>query len=351
MTEFANRSYRKEIVFVFALALACYVAWLVRDVLVIVYVSGLFGVVFRPLVHAFGDISIGKRKPFKRTAVLVLLALVAGVLIAFASFALPPVVRDLQEFSKEVPARAPAMMQSLKHIPFADQVDLDDLESKVQDFAGNAATYVVLSIRSWAGKLFSVITGIILTIYFILEGDTAYAWFLSLVPLASRDRLDATLQRAEGRMGRWLLGQGSLMLILGISSTIVYLVLGVRYAYALGALTGLLNVIPIFGAALSIVLALLVSAIDSWGRVLGVAIFYLVYLQVENSYLVPRIMRSRVGLPGLAILIALLLGSALAGIVGAMVSVPTAVLVAELINEYLVKKPADTFGPIATGST
>ncbi len=71
---------------------------------------------------------------------------------------------------------------------------------------------------------------------------------------------------------------------------------------------------------------------------LGVAIFYVIYLQVENSFLTPRIMRSRVGLPGLAILVALLLGSDLAGVVGALVSVPTAVLVAELADEYLVSK-------------
>jgi predicted PurR-regulated permease PerM len=106
----------------------------------------------------------------------------------------------------------------------------------------------------------------------------------------------------------------------------------------LGALTGLLNVIPIIGAAVCIALTLLVAAIDSWGRVIGVAIFYAIYLQVENSFLVPRIMKSRVGLPGLAILVALLIGSAVAGVVGALVSVPTAVLVAELVNEYLVNK-------------
>jgi predicted PurR-regulated permease PerM len=87
-----------------------------------------------------------------------------------------------------------------------------------------------------------------------------------------------------------------------------------------------------------IALTLLVAAIDSWGRVIGVAIFYAIYLQVENSFLVPRIMKSRVGLPGLAILVALLIGSAVAGVVGALVSVPTAVLVAELVNEYLVNK-------------
>jgi predicted PurR-regulated permease PerM len=128
------------------------------------------------------------------------------------------------------------------------------------------------------------------------------------------------------------------MLILGITSTIVYLSLHVRYAYALGFLTGLLNIIPVIGAAVCIALALIVAAIDSWGRVLGVAIFYFIYLQVENSFLVPRIMKSRVGLPGLAILVALLIGSALAGVIGAMVAVPTAVLVGELVDEYLVNK-------------
>jgi predicted PurR-regulated permease PerM len=117
--------------------------------------------------------------------------------------------------------------------------------------------------------------------------------------------------------------------------------LHIRYAFALGVLTGLLNIIPVLGAAICVALALLVAAIDSWGRVLGVAIFYLVYLQVEKSFLTPRIMRNSVGLPGLAILVALLLGSALGGVPGALVSVPTAALVAVLIDEYLVnKKPA-----------
>jgi predicted PurR-regulated permease PerM len=139
-------------------------------------------------------------------------------------------------------------------------------------------------------------------------------------------------------MGKWLLGQGSLMLILGVTSTIVYLSLNIRYAYALGVLTGLLNIIPVLGAAVCVVLALLVAAIDSWGRVIGVAIFYLFYLQVENSYLTPRIMRNRVDLPGLAILVALVLGSALEGVLGALVSVPTAVLVAVLLDEYFVSK-------------
>jgi predicted PurR-regulated permease PerM len=336
-----SRSLRGDITFAFALALAGYVAWLIPGVLVLLYVSALFAVVIQPLVQFVANWRIGKFRPFRSTAIFVLLVLVLGGLFAFFFFALPPVARDLEEFGKEMPVRLPLLLEKLKHVPLADRVSTDDLNTKIQDFVGHSATYLLLSIKNWANGLFAIVMGLILTIYFTLEGDVAYRWFLSFFPLDSRERLDGALRRADVRMGKWLLGQGSLMLILGLTSTVVYLSLHVRYAYALGVLTGLLNIIPVLGAALCIALALLAAAVDSWGRVIGVGVFYLIYLQVENSFLTPRIMKSSVDLPGLSIIVALLVGSALAGVLGALVSVPTAVLVAVLVDEYLVvKEPA-----------
>jgi len=335
-----QRDFRGDIVFTFTLALACYLAWLVRDVLVLLYVSALFAVVLNPLVRSTSRLHIGRWRPFKGSAIFFLLLAAAAAITAFGFLALPPVIQDLQQFGAEMPARLPGILQSLQRIPLAQHLDTADVSSRLQDFASNAATYVLISIRDWAGKLFEIVMGFVLTVYFILEGDHAYQWFLSLVPQDRRERLDKTLQLANVRMGKWLLGQGSLMLILGVTSTIVYLSLQVRYAYALGMLTGLLNIIPVIGAAVCIGLTLLVASIDSWGRVLGVAVFYLIYLNVENSYLTPRIMENRVGLPALTILIALLLGSALAGVLGALVSVPTAVLVSVLLNEYVAHKDA-----------
>jgi predicted PurR-regulated permease PerM len=335
-----SRDYRKAILFAFVLGLGCYLAWLVRDVLQLLYVSALFAVVLSPLVQATAAFRIGKWQPFKGAAIFFLLVGVVLLLTAFGFLALPPVIDDLQGFGREMPGRMPDMLQKLKSIPFAQHLNTTDMVTRIQDFASGAATTALLSLKDWAGKLFNVAMGVVLTIYFILEGDEVYRWFLSLVPQDQRERLDETLQRAKVRMGKWLLGQGSLMLILGVASTIVYLSLGVRYAYALGVLTGLLNIIPVIGAAICVCLALLVAALDSWGRVLGVAVFYLVWLQVENSYLIPRIMKNRVELPALAILVSLLLGAAWAGIVGAMVAVPTAVLVAVLMSEYAVKRDA-----------
>ena len=334
------RMLRSDIVFAFILAGACILAWLIRDELVLLYVSALIAVVVGPVVRSISRLGIGRLQPFKGTAIFFLLLAIAAALTAFGFLALPPVLRDLQALGAEMPTRLPALMEKLQHLPFASQLNTEEISSRIDDFASQSVTYLLLSIRLWAGKLFNVVMGFILTVYFILEGEHAYRWFLSFFAPASRDRLDKTLQRAEVRMGRWLLGQGSLMLILGVSSTVVYLCLHIRYAYVLGLLTGLFNIIPVLGAAICVLLALLVAALDSWSRVIGVAIFYVIYLNVENAYLTPRIMQRSVNLPGLAILVALLLGSALEGVVGAMVSVPTAVLVAVLLDEYLVNKSA-----------
>ena len=337
-TEGNSRDLRADILFAFGLGVLCYLAWLLRNVLLLLFVSALAGVVLTPIVRATSRVRIGNRRPFRGRAILILILVAAGALTAFGFLAFPPVIRDLNEAAKEMPQRLPTILDKLKHIPFANQVNTDAVNEKVQDFLSNAATYLLLSIKNWAGAIFSIAMGVILTVYFILEGDIAYRWFLSFFPHGKRARLDAALQRADIRMGQWLLGQGSLMLILGIASTVVYASLHVRYAYALGVFTGLLNIIPVVGSAISIAVALLVAAVDSWGRVIGVAIFYVVWVQVENSFLIPRIMGTRVGLPGLSILVALLIGSELGGVLGAIVSVPTAVLVSVLIDEYLIQK-------------
>lgn len=337
MTAFPRntRSSRSNIVFALALLLAGYLAWLLREELMVLYVSALFAVVLMPVVQAIEGLKVRSWRPNKAWAVLFLLVAITAFLTGFAFLAIPPVVRDLEQLSEQTP-KLPDLISRLHTIPFVSRLFGDQLAVKARGFAGEAAGYILVAARDWAGKVANLATGIVLTVYFILEGDRAYCWFLSFVNPQGRDRLDETLRRAGARMGRWLLGQASLMLILGLCSTTVYALLQVRYAYALGVLTGLLNIIPVLGAAVTILLVLLIAAIDSWTRVLGVAIFYLVYIQLENSYLTPRIMQNRVNLPGLAILVALLLGFGLAGVLGALVSVPTAVLVAELLDEYLV---------------
>ena len=162
------RNLRSDIVFAFAVALAIALAWHMRDVLMLLYVSALFAVVLTPVVRFTSGLRIGRRQPFKGSAILFLLLAVAAALTAFGFLALPPVIRDMQEFGGEMPARLPAILEKLKAIPFADRLNTGEISSRVQDFASQAATYLLLSIREWAGKLFNIVMGVTLTVYFIL---------------------------------------------------------------------------------------------------------------------------------------------------------------------------------------
>lgn len=272
--------------------------------------------------------------------VVALILLIAGVILAltlFLTFGLPPVLRDLREFSTELPQRIPATVDRINKLPFASKFNVDSMIQRAEGALTETASYIFTSLPAWLSHLFDILTAAFLCIYFMLEGEYAYRFFLSLFPYPQRARLDNTLQRAELKISKWLFGQGLLMLILGISSTIVFGILHVRYFLLLGVLMGLFNIIPIAGGVITIVLAAGVAALDSWTKMAGVLIFYAIYVNVENAVLTPRIMRSSVNLMGLTVLIALLCGTALAGVVGALVAVPTAALISVLLDEYAVQ--------------
>ena len=156
----AMRDFRSDIVFAFMLALACYLAWLVRDVLVLLYVSALVcggaGAAWCARRPASG-LAAGSRSR-ARPFFFCCLAWPAAI-TAFGFLALPPVIEDLQEFGREMPARLPGFLQKLKASSLAQHLDTADMSSRLQDFASNAATYLLFSIRDWAGKLFEVIMG------------------------------------------------------------------------------------------------------------------------------------------------------------------------------------------------
>ena len=328
---------RGHILFAFGIALTLYFAWSLRDVLVLLYVSALAAIVLMPVVRSVQRIRIGKWHPGQGIAILIIMVALVGSITLFLILTLPPVVRDLTTFVKALPGRSPAFLQKIEKLPVMRGINLTAIEAKLkQDTAQNAGVFVS-SISNWATKFFEIITGIVLTIYFLAEGEHVYKWFLSLVPPYRRERLDETLQRAAERMGRWLLGQLALMLILGICSGIVFGAIHLRYAFALAVLMGAFNIIPVVGALVSTSVAMLVAASESWEKVLAVLIFELIYAQIESAYLIPRIMKSRVDLAGTAVFIALLLGVSLAGVAGALVAVPTAVLVAVLIDEYVIQ--------------
>jgi len=319
--------------------IALALAWRLREVLVLIYVSALFAVVLMPAVnHIMSFRFRGTRHVSRPIAILVLLGCVFLVLALFFLVALPPVIRDLHQFAEDLPARIPPIVAHLKSLPFADKLGVDNIAQRSEDALSATAAYLFASFPDWMGRIFDLLAALVLCVYFMLEGEYAYRWLMSLLSAEHRLRLAVTLQKAERRASKWLFGQAMLMLILGLASTLVFGLLHVRYFILLGVLMGLMNCIPIAGGVITILLVGLVAALDSWTKMAAVFLFYLIYVNIENAYLTPRIMRQSVNLMGLTVLIALIAGTELAGIVGALVAVPTAALIAVLMDEYLVQK-------------
>jgi predicted PurR-regulated permease PerM len=318
-------------------------AWRLRDVLLLIYVSALFAVVLMPAVSAIMRHELrGGRHITRGVAIALLLSFTFLALATFFTLGLPPVIRDLHQFAEDLPTRLPVIVARLKHLPYADKLGVDTIAGKSEDALSATAGYLFASFPAWMERIFDLLTAFILCVYFMLEGEYAYGWFMSLLSVENRLRLAVTLYKAEIRMSKWLFGQGLLMLILGVASTAVFGILHVRYFFMLGVLMGLMNIVPIAGGVVTILLVGLVAALDSWTKMAGVFIFYLIYVNIENAFLTPRIMRQSVNLMGLTVLIALIAGTELAGVVGALVAVPTAALIAVLMDEYFVEKDVST---------
>jgi predicted PurR-regulated permease PerM len=339
-TGFPSRNFRetrRHIVFTVSLLVLLGLFWKIRHVLGIVYVSGLMAVVLNPVVIKISHIQIRGRSMPKPLAVVTLVVGIALALFLLCWFGLPPVMNDFRNFLADAPGRLPALLDRLRQIPMADKIGLthvnDRLASNMETFAG----YVFSSLPLWAEHLLDILTASILCVYFILEGQEVYDFFLSLVVPKSRVRLANTLVVAEERVSRWLIGQLLLMLLVAVYSIVVFRVLNVRYFLLLGVLMGLTNIVPVAGNLVTILLVALIAAADSLTKAGGVILAYGIYTQIENAFLTPRIMKSSVDLMGVTVLIALLVGTAISGIPGALVAVPSAAIVVVFANEYLVQ--------------
>jgi predicted PurR-regulated permease PerM len=328
------KNHRSDILFFFGVLIAVWTAYTVRDVLMLIYVSALFAVVLSPAIGLIQKMRINGWRAGRGFAIVFLILIMVLAATLFMVFAFPPIYRDARQFSYDWPRHMAALSDELQHLPFGSKVDAAGLQKYAAEIVGGAGGLFV----NIAGGIFGIFTAIILTAYFIIDGERTLQWVISLFPLHHQNRLAVTLLRANKRMRNWLIGQSIMMACMGVTSLVVYYALGLKYFYILAMFAGIADIIPIAGPISALIIAGSVAAMDSPQKMFGVIIFHAVYAQFEAAYLSPRIMRSTLKLSPLAVIIALSLGGSLAGVVGALVSVPTAALVMVLADEYLVKK-------------
>jgi predicted PurR-regulated permease PerM len=324
-------STRGAIVLFFAVGLLLYLAWYLRSALLLIYMAIMVAVLLTPFVTWVERRRIGRWHPGKGLGVLLLALIFAGAITIFLLFAVPPIERDAVQMSRDLPRMISTAAHHLGNLPYVNRINPQTLTGWAERLVGGAFGLF----RGLAAGITAFITMVILAAYFIVDGERAFEWSVSLFPLSQQPRLRNTLLAGAVRMRRWLAGQALLMLIHGASATIAFGLLGLRYFYLLGVFAGIVNIVPVLGPIATVIVAALVASTQGWDKVAGAVIFFVVYHNLENAFLSPRIMRAQTNLPAVAVLVALVIGGELAGIVGILAAVPTAALLATVMDEYL----------------
>ena len=189
------------------------------------------------------------------------------------------------------------------------------------------------------GALFNVLTVVVLTIYFMAAFDRLRLGAYKLVPASRRQRVQSIGDEILAKVGAYMAGALAIALIAGASTWLFLLIAGVTYPFALAVVVAVCDLIPQIGATIG---AVVVSAVGfaTSSITVGIAcvVFFVVYQQLENFLIYPKVMRRAVKVSDLAAILAALLGFALLGVVGALIAIPAVAAVQLIVREVVLPR-------------
>jgi predicted PurR-regulated permease PerM len=200
-----------------------------------------------------------------------------------------------------------------------------------------------------ADAIISAITILTLVFFWLTGHQRLQRFMLALLPADRRAGVRAGWNEVEARMGLWVRGQLALMASIFVMTTVAYFLLNLPNALLLGVIAGIAELIPIVGPALGAIPALLVAAVTGdVTLVLLVAGVYVVIQVIEGNILVPMVMKNAIGVPPFLVIVSLLVGGAVAGLIGALLAVPIAAAVVVILERAQAR---ETPVPLEGGTT
>lgn len=311
--------------------LGAWVLYVIRDIVLMVFVAFLLATLIDPLADWC------ERKSIPRAlAVLAIYVVLLAVLALSVAVIVPPIMRESRELLENISA----VWQQL----------LDRLGAVQQIFGREAAAFDLgKSFGILNGVTFSTITGVlggfvavvitlVITFYMVVEEQPLKRLFKSLVPAGLHSSLMDAMGHVQDKFGAWFRGQFILAIIIGLLVYLGLTLVGAPYAAALALLAALLEFIPYVGPTLAAVPAILLALVDGPVRAVLVALVYVIIQQMENNLLAPKVMQRAVDLNPVVSIVALLVGARLGGIVGALLAIPIAASLGVIVQGYFEAK-------------
>jgi predicted PurR-regulated permease PerM len=281
-----------------------------------------------------------RRRLPRWSAVIVILLIVAGVVAGFVAAAVPPLTAQVTALIHELPHYMTTLRDHNSELGRLNtRFHVEERLSQLLSTKGAALVGGVLG----AGELVlsaasSMLVVIVLVVYFLAAMPHIKLFFYRLAPQSRRARVILIGDEIFDKVGGYMLGNFLTSLIAGIGTWAWLEIFGIPYPLLLGLLVALLDLIPVIGSTIGGAVVSLVALTVSLPVAIATLVFYVGYRLAEDYLIVPRIMGKTVQVPAVVTVVAVLVGGALMGLIGALVAIPAAAALRLLLHEVTFRR-------------
>ena len=328
--------FAKKIAIVAAFGVVLVLLWAVRDILILIFIAAVLAAGIAPAVYRVRVLSrfwFHRNLP-RGTAVMIVYLPFVVVMALLLIFLVPRLIADWQTLSTQ----APVLIEKNILEPLDKYVSMDPVRDALREGITVQRSTMIAYVRNTATVIASVIAVFFMVAYMLIDANRLRNLILLFYPAEVRRDRREPLNRMARRMSSWLSGQLLLAAIIGVSTFLFLLLLGLPYAIPLAILAAIGEMIPVLGPILGTTPALLIAILQSRWQFWAMLAFAILLQKFENLFIAPKVMSRKVRVSPLSVFIAFMIGASLLGIVGAILAVPVAAIIQVTFEEMFVSR-------------
>lgn len=332
-----KKNLTRNIVIIFAAALIIFLLYkfeAFRDIVLIIIASGVFAYILKPLYRFLCE----KTKLNKSFLAMVVVVGIILLILFFLMVLIPSMFKEGESFDGLINNIEIFINDLVIKMKFMDLGVFDVIEAqateKLNILMANFANNIINNLIGLSENILAFAVIPVLAYYFLAYGDLVSNKLLYFFPMNKRALLKNLGRNVDKVLGKYILGQLILSLLVGIMTFIGMLILGLKFPLLLAFLNALLNIVPYFGAVLGAIPAIIVAIVQGPSKILWVILTFLIIQQIEGNLIAPKITAESIDMHPIIIIILLLIGEKIGGLIGMVFIIPIAVIIKVLYEDW-----------------
>lgn len=317
---------------------------MVRTITLSILVAAMLAYFLNPMVK-----SVRKKLKISDTlAILTVFLIVILIFLILGFTVFPKTISDIKNLIIKFPEYYKQTLESIndffnqyelfKGINLDNELIIDNISKIYKKQTANAVNLLVNSAKNVMSFVFSLVLTPIFAFYFLKDKDKIKEKFKAMIPEARKERLIRLFSNIHNDMTKYIIGKIKMAIFVGFATFIMLLALGVEFSFVIGIITCVADIVPYVGPLMGLVPAFVFAFIDSPIKALWIFVLYLFIQWIENNIVGPKILSEETGFHPIVVLFLLIVGGSLFGFLGMILSVPIALVIKTVYNEYVINK-------------